>query len=407
MKQNKRVDTDSSETPPTSRKRTRANGEGGIYKTADGRYRWQITVGHDESGKQIRLSRSAPTKREASQMLADALTAHQRGLVSLPNATTLGEWLDLWLSRRRPHVSVGTYEQYVFHSRHIPQHLRRLKLQELKRSHVRDLAARLVEKGLSASSRSKVLSQLRAALDAALEEELLVVNPAQGVRAVKTAAERSLQKRKALTLDELQAFLDAAEEDPLYPLFYTLFSLGLRRGEVLGLRWQDVDLDTGEVRVEQQVKLEANRAVVGSLKTVNSRRRLFAGADLMEVIGRVQRQQQEARLLAGPAWNENGLVFTTAIGTPIHPRNVNRSIYTICKTAGLRRFSSHTARHTHITQRLRGGEKLEIVSAVAGHATPSITIDIYRSVLEDEKRLAVFSLRDHLAPTTRKQENQK
>ncbi|GAA5535148.1 site-specific integrase [Deinococcus aluminii] len=333
-------------------------------------------------------------------MMTELQAAHQRGLVSFPSTTTVGEWLDIWLGRRKPHVSVSTYEQYVFHSRHIPQQLRRLKLQELKRSHVRELVAKLVEKGLSASSRSKVLSHLRSALDAALEEELLVVNPAQGVRAVKTAAERSMRKRKALTIDELGAFLIAAEGDTLYPLFYTMFSLGLRRGEVLGLRWQDLNLDTGEVRVEQQVKLEANRAVVGPLKTVNSRRRLYSSPDLLDTLRGIQREQITAQLLAGLAWTQTDLVFTTGIGTPIHPRNVNRAIYAICDASGLRRFSSHTARHTHITQRLRNGEKLEIVSAVAGHATPSITIDIYRSVLEDEKRLAVFSLRDQLAPIT-------
>lgn len=237
-------------------------------------------------------------------------------------------------------------------------------------------------------------------------QRLWTLNPAQGVWAATTATERSQKKRKALAIDELQAFLQAAQQDALYPLFYTLFSLGLRRGEALGLRWQDLDLMSGEVRIEQQVKLEANRAFLGPLKTVNSRRRLYGSTDLLDIIQTVQRQQQAAQALAGPAWTETGLVFTTAIGTPIHPRNVNRAIYTICSAANLPRFSSHTARHTHITQRLRNGEKLEIVSAVAGHATPSITIDIYRSVMEDEKRLAVFSLRDQLAPLDGQQDKQ-
>lgn len=406
MNRNKPVHVDAPEHPPRQRKRTRGNGQGSIHKTADGRYRWQITLGRDENGKQLRRSGGAPTKGEASRMLTELLAAHQKGLVSLPSTTTLGEWLEIWLSRRKPHIAAGTYEQYVFRLKHIPPALRRLKLQELKRSHVRELSADLTRKGLAASTRSTVLSHLRAALTAALDEELLTLNPAQGVRAATTATERSQKKRKALTTDELQAFLQAAHDDALYPLFYTLFSLGLRRGEVLGLRWQDLDLTTGEVRVEQQVKVEANRAVIGSLKTVNSRRRLYASTDLLDILRTVQHQRQTARVLAGPAWTETGLIFTTAIGTPIHPRNVNRAIYTICAAASLPRFSSHTARHTHITQRLRNGEKLEIVSAVAGHATPSITIDIYRSVMEDEKRLAVFSLRDQLALLDGQQDKQ-
>lgn len=384
---------------PSSRQRTRGNGEGGIYRLPDGRYRWQVTVGRDDRGRQIRRSGTAPTKREAIRAADDLKAAQRKGLLVTPDATTLGQWMDLWLERRKPHVSPGTHEQYTFHLKHIPPDLRRLRLQDLKRSHVRELVADLTGKELSASTRRKVISHLRAALDEAIEHEVLVINPAQGMRMVATVAERSRQRRnKALTRPELRAFLRAAEGHTLYPLLYTLFSLGLRRGEALGLRWQDINLNSGEVRVEQQVKLEANRAVIGALKTVGSRRRLYASPDLIGLLHEHQRRQQSEKAMVGSAWVDTGLVFTTALGTALHPRNVNRAIYDLCEAAGLPKFSSHSARHTHITQRLQAGEKVEVVAAVAGHASPSITLDIYRHVMDDEKRVSPFSLRDQLTP---------
>lgn len=381
-----------------TRNRQRGNGEGSIHQLPDGRYRWQVTVGRDADGKQARRSGVTRTRKEADRKLTEVKAAYHQGVLSLPSTTTLGEWLDVWLARRRPHLSAGTYEQYVFRLRHIPPSMRRLRLQDLKRPQVREFASELTVKGLAASTRSKVISHLRAALDAAIEEELLTFNPAQGIRTTSTVAERSQQqaRRKALTFGELQAFLTAAQGDDLYALFYTLFSLGLRRGEALGLRWQDVNLKTGEVRIEQQVKLEANRAVIGALKTVSSRRRLQASDDLLEVLRARQAQQRAEQALADAAWTETDLIFTTSIGTMLHPRNVNRTIYQLCDLAGLPRFSSHSARHTHITQRLRAGEKLEVVSAIAGHANPSVTINTYRHVSEDEKRSSVFSLREKL-----------
>ncbi|THF70146.1 site-specific integrase [Deinococcus sp. Arct2-2] len=389
------------------RQRTRGNGDGGVYRLPDGRYRWQVTVGRDANGKQKRLTGIAENKTEANRRRTEVLAAYQQGKISLPSTTTLGDWLDLWLARRQPHIAVGTYEQYVFRLKHVPADLRRLQLQAIKRPHIRELDGKLTAKGLAASSRSKILSHLRAAFEAAIDEELLIVNPAQGVRVTSTLAERSRHKRKALDLKELDAFIKAAETDRLYVLFYTLFSLGLRRGEALGLRWTDVDLQTGEIRVEQQVKIEGNQAVIGSLKTTGSRRRLYASPDLLALLHIQHRRQQEDQFLVGPAWTATGLIFTTAVGTPIHPRNVNHSICLICDAAGLARFSSHSARHTHISQRLRNGEKLEVVSASAGHASSEITLNTYRHVFDDEKRTDVFSLREQLAPIQINKENNK
>ncbi|PYE55481.1 tyrosine-type recombinase/integrase [Deinococcus yavapaiensis] len=379
------------------RERERGNGLGSVRKLPSGKWQWSLTVGFDERGKQRRKSGTAPNETAAKKALATAMAAQAKGLLASPDRITLGEWLGRWLEGRKPHVSETTYELYATRLRlYVPENLKMLRLQTVKRTHLRDLETFLASKNLAASGRAKVFEHLRAAFDEAIEQELLAVNPARGIRVKATEAEKSVksERRKALTDDELDRFLTAAEDDALYPLFYTLFSLGLRRGEALGLRWQDVNFHTGAIRVEQQVKLLRNKPVIGPLKTAGSRRTLYGSADLLDVLGERQAKQQHDRAALGEAWQECGLIFTTALGTLMHPRNVNRSIDRLCKRAGIRHFGSHAGRYTNITHRLRGGEKLEVVSAIAGHARPSITSDLYRDVMEDEKRLSVYSLKN-------------
>lgn len=387
-----------------SRSRQRANGEGSVRKLPSGKYQWAITIGTHPDGTQRRLTGTCRTITEARQHINQLLADQQRGLLRSPTTVTLGAQLDTWLQRHRPHVAPSTYEQYVYTLRRIPQDLRNLRLHDLTRAHLRAFQTTLTEQGLSQEVRAKTVACIRTALDQAVEDGLLTLNPAQGLRTTATVAEKSKERGKALSIDQLAIFLDAAQASPMYPLFYTMFSLGLRRGEALGLRWKDVDVTTGSVRIQQQVKLESNRAVIGALKTVASRRRLQASPDLISVLLTQQERIRRTRTMAGTAWSDHDLIFPSEVGTPLHPRNVNRALKRICHDAGLPRFSSHTARHTHITQRLRRGEKVEVVAATAGHANANITLGTYRHVLEDELREARFSIEDLLqqasAPAT-------
>ncbi len=379
------------------RGRQRANGQGSIRKLPSGKYQWTITIGNHPDGSQRRLSGTCRTRTEAQQHLNQLLADQQRGLLRTPTTVTLGEQLDTWIQRHRPHVAPSTYEQYLYALKRVPQELRTLRLHDLSRAHLRAFQTTLTQQDLSQEVRAKTLACIRAALDHAVEDGLLTLNPAQGLRTTATVAERSRERGKALSTTQLIAFLDAAQDSPMYALFYTLFSLGLRRGEALGLRWTDVNFTTGSVHVQQQVKLERNRAVIGALKTVTSRRRLQASSDLLDVLLTQQGRVHRTRTLVGAAWSEHDLIFPSEVGTPLHPRNVNRTLKTICTSAGLPVFSSHSARHTHITQRLRRGEKVEVVAAAAGHANANITLGTYRHVMEDELRETSFSLKDHLS----------
>jgi integrase len=318
----------------------------------------------------------------------------EKGLVAEPNKNTLGAWLDRWLSLKAPDLSPRSQELYADYLRlYVPASLKKLRVQSIKRSHIKDMMMGLANRKLSLSVRRKVVQHLKAAFAEAIDEGILTVSPANGLTVKATVAD-VLQDAadKALTLAEMYAFLDASKDDALYPLFYLLFSTGVRRGEALGLRWQYIDFEGRTIEFNQQVKTVDGKAVVGPLKTKKSIRKLSVGTDLLEVLQERRQQQVRQRELAGSAWAPSDLVFTTSLGTPIQPRNVNRSMSRLAEKAGIRHISSHVGRHTNLTHRLRNGEKLEVVSAIAGHKRPSITHDLYRTVFEDEKRASVYSL---------------
>ena len=150
-----------------------------------------------------------------------------------------------------------------------------MRLQAIKRRHLSELADDLSRRGLSVSTRTKVFQHLRSAFEEAIERELLMLNPARTRRIRVTNAEknaRSQRDEKALTEEERDRFLEAALDDPLYPLFYTMFSLGTRRNEVLGLRWQDLDFEHQTANIIQGIKIVHGKAVIGSLKNLHSRR---------------------------------------------------------------------------------------------------------------------------------------
>lgn len=414
----KATDTEGKTKPSGKGASKRGQNEGTkVMLHKSGRYYAQVSVG----GKRVTVY--GETKEEVKAK-RDALTVQaRRGQLATPDKMTLGQWLDRWLELQRPHISPTSADLYRTRlTLYVPEKLKAKRLQAITRGDLMALNADLARreattrtrgkeaKGLgrplSLDIRSKVFQHLRAAFKEAKRQDLIAVNYAEDIEVRATAtntANRTKAADKALTEEEMLRFLDVAQADALYPAFYTMFSLGLRRGEALGLRWRDVDFTTGLIRIEQQVKTQGNRAVVGPLKTQESRRAIQASPDLLAVLQERQDRQAEHRAILGEAWTETGLVFTTELGTLYHPRNVNRTIERLCKRAGIRHFSSHAARHTVISQLLKGGANLEVVSSIAGHARPSITADLYRTVYEDEKRATVYSIEEQRAKRPRAQ----
>jgi len=270
-----------------------------------------------------------------------------------------------------------------------------VRLQSLRPANVRDCYTELSKSGLAPHSQRKAVSLLTSALTEALQEEVISRNPALGIK-VKT--ERVERKAEAWSEEEVATFLAAAKDDVLYPLFYLMLALGLRRGEAMGLRWDDVNLEEGTVKIRQALTMpgDSDMPVVKAVKTPKSRRTLYLSADVVTLLRQRKKRQLADEALLGSAWHESNLVFTTSLGTLLHPRNLTRSFKRLLKGASLKEIRVHDLRHTCASLALQRGTPIELVSERLGHSSVGFTLDTYRHLYKAERREAAISLVDLL-----------
>jgi integrase len=238
----------------------------------------------------------------------------------------------------------------------------------------------------------QVHAVLRNALQAAVREELIGRNVAKLVKVAGPA----YQTDRGLTVEQARKVLVLARDHRLYALYVLALYLGLRRGELLGLRWTDVDSAAGVLQVRQSLQRIGGELRAVTPKTRSSRRTvplIGVGVDAL----REHRQRQTAeRQAAGLAWQDTGYVFTTTTGTPIEPDNLRRSWYPIREVAGLGDVVFHGLRHTCVTLLLNLGVPPHIVRDIVGHSDIDVTMTIYAHVSLDEKRAALGKLDEHL-----------
>jgi integrase len=170
-----------------------------------------------------------------------------------------------------------------------------------------------------------------------------------------------------------------------------MLTTGMRRGEVLGLRWEDVDLKKGVISVRQQIQRINGALKVTDVKTERSRRSINLAEPTVAALKEHKAAQRRAQR-ASPAWKESGLVFTTGLGTPLDPRNVAKQFETACVKAKIGKWHPHELRHSAATLMLAAGIPLQVVSAVLGHASIRITSDVYGHVLEPQRQDAADAL---------------
>jgi integrase len=175
-------------------------------------------------------------------------------------------------------------------------------------------------------------------------------------------------------------------------LYALMLSTGLRRGEALGLKWEDVDLNSGVILVRRQLKREQGRLLTSDTKTAKSRRAVHLPAPMIATLKAHRARQSADHLKIGNAWSDSGHVFTTTIGTPIDPRNVYREFQKICEQAGLGKWHPHELRHSAASLMLAQGVKLQVVSEVLGHASIRMTADVYGHILAPDRQSAADAM---------------
>jgi integrase len=339
------------------------------------------------------------TRKEAETALRAFAVAADEGRVVERSKRTVGDYLREWLASLAPRVRPTTLASYEIAVGRITREIGQMPLQALTPMHVETLYADLCARGgrgsqaLSPKTVRNCHIVLRKALADAERLGLVVRNVAAVVR--PPAVHRVEQQ--TWSADDLRRFLDAISGDRLEAAFVLLATTGMRRGEVLGLRWIDVDLSSRRCSIVQTLTTVNNELLLTAPKTAKSRRRLALDARTATALRDHRRRQAEERLAAGELWDvTTDLVFTDEVGGPLHPDGFTRSFIRLARAAGLPRIRLHDLRHSYATLALQSGVHPKVVSERLGHATVGITLDLYSHVVEGLDAEAADAVADRL-----------
>jgi integrase len=356
-----------------------ATGEGTIYLRKDGRWEAAIKV-PTTAGTRIRKRVYGATRAEADAKLTELKAQVQRGIPIPEKTWRLGPYLDYWLEQVvLPARQPGTYEKYdLVVRRYLKPALGSYMLPQLRVTTLQGFFNQLHAKGGSVANLHKVRTVLSSALTKAMKEELVATNVARLV-------DLPSYRRKRIdpwSIEEATRFMSVATGEPLYPAFAIALLYGLRRGEVLGLRWSDIDFDNGILHIRQQLQRRGGALFVGPVKTEASERDLQLRPIPRDLLLRQRSLQDTLRIEAGDAWQGyrevEALVFTTSSGKPTDPRNYARSFERTCKRYGLRRIRPHDMRHTVATIASLLELSPKDVQFTLGHSEVSTTIGVYQ-----------------------------
>jgi integrase len=326
--------------------------------------------------------------------MREAQERNEHGIPVPDRSWKLADWLDHWLEHvvapnRRP----ATYRLYEMTVRlYLKPGLGPIPLTRLSASRMQAFFNGHLQAGRSVRTVQVMRTVLSSALSRAMREELISRNVARLV-------ELPPWERQPITpwsAAEARAFLDAAEKDPLYPAFMLLLVYGLRLGEVLGLRWHDVDEYDAEVRIRQQVQRMRGQLRLYPSKTPASRRDLPLLPVVQSMLAFRHEAQAADRRELGRAWQDNGLIFTTKTGRPVDPRNLLRSFRRICTQNSLRLIKVHHLRHTTATLLKNLGVPARDAQLILGHSRLAVTLEIYSHEDRQAQRDALSRISDAL-----------
>lgn len=376
----------------------RAHGEGTISKRPDGTWEGKVSLGYDAEGKRKRKTVYGKTRQEVKGKLDELKRQIEGGTFSAAKLTVKG-YLEQWLTEKVREVKPQTAEDYRYQlEKYVIPIIGGLELGKLTPLKVQAMCGELADR-ISPQRANKCRRVLSGALSQAVCWQLIPRNPCDAVKPLKVAqTEMKLWEPK-----EAARFLDSARPHRLLAFFYLAMSTGMRRGELLGLRWEDV----GEsyLVVRQAVIEQRGRIMITTPKTEKGARRIALSPDVGEVMNQHRDRQEAERQLLGTAWPDTGLVFVSEVGTLLHPRNFTRTWHTLQTNAGVRRVKLHDLRHLHASMAIRSGVDPKVLADRLGHAKASFTLDVYTHLFEEQRANSAVSLLDFLPSAPQKAAN--
>ena len=372
----------------------RGKNEGTIFKRTDGRWVAMMSVGYGQ-----RKSFYGKTRQEVQRQLAAAQRDIDAGIPLVTDRQTVAQYLQSWLETMKPTMEFSSWNrnrEYV--ELHIVPAVGHVRLRDLTAQQVQQLYANRLMAGLSSSTVRHLHATLHKALKDAERLGLVARNVCKLVN-VPRMAETEICPLSSAQARLLLATVARTRMEALYVLALTT---GMRLSELLGLRWSDLDLDahpTAVVHVRMQLKRIEGQWVWKEPKTKSSRRQIALPEKAVEILRRHQIHQLVERERLGPIWEGHDLVFCTQTGRPLMARNVYRSLMRVLKKAGLPHIRFHDLRHTAATLLLSARVNPKVVSEMLGHASITITLDIYAHVLPDMQQDAATAIGRLLLPS--------
>ncbi len=372
----------------------RGNGEGSITRRKDGLYMARYTVEAATGTK--RKAVYAKTRKEVSEKLTAAMADASKGITADGGPKTVGAFLTSWLENSvRGSVRKSTYDRNESLCRvHLIPALGRKKLKTLGAADVAGFYRSRLDAGSSVASVHKMHETLHKALKQAVRWGYMTKNPAADVDVPRVHNEEV----RPLTRDEARRFLKAVRGDRLEALYVVALHTGLRQGELLALRWDDVDLEENTIIVRRTITKDGGKLLIGPTKTAKGRRTVKLTRDAAEALrAHLTRQLEEIDGL-GDGYQPGGLVFATSKGTLLNPTNLRkRSFAPLLVRADLPHHTFHQLRHTAATILLLKNVNPKIVSELLGHASIAITLDTYSHVLPNMQDSAVAAMEEALS----------
>lgn len=369
----------------------RKYGEGSIFLRKDGRWEGRVVVGYKENGNPKTKSVTAKTQSECKEKLQALKEQCGRTTDRLKPDMPFGDWMDFWYQNfSKPKIRQTTmecYENRIYN--HIIPEIGKIPLCKLTQNDLQQFYARLKKggrrrlveyygEGLSDRMVRSCHTTCRTALEKAVTEGLITTNPAIGCRLPPKKA----KEMQVLTQDEIRRFLIQAHEEGYYEFFLLELTTGMRRGEILGLQWKDVNISTGELHIRRQVVKKGAQTLISKPKTKSSIRTILLPLGMVEILAELKKN-------ATCDW-----VFPSPVkeGEPRNPDSLYGRFQKILKRAQCKKVRFHDLRHTFATMALENGMDIKTLSAMIGHISAETTLNIYSHITDTMQRQAAVKI---------------
>jgi integrase len=364
----------------------------GYVKKEGSSWYFAVDMGKGEDGKRKRMKkRGFATKKEAEAALAKVMHELNSGTFVQPTKTLYKDFLNDWLENKKHSIKQQTHYNYVMiANKHIIPEMGHLNVQQITAVVIQKFVNSLCSNSLTSAYIKKIIDVLNGSLKKAKRLGIISNNPVELIERPRI----SKKEMKVWDVQEVEKFLSAAQNDRLYIAFLLAITTGMRQGEILGLRWKDIDFDNNTLSVRQTLSHDG-KTLTPEAKTKSSLRTIHLPNHVLTALKKHRNNIRQEKLKMGEQYKDHDLVVCTSVGTPVSPRNLNRTWYRLIEQSGVTQIRFHDLRHTHATLLLKEGIHVKVVAERLGHSNTRMTLDTYSHVqpnMQEEAANAINKL---------------